>query len=210
MPNYKGSRRQLSEAERLDIVERYASGERVRDIATSYGCAPTTIWGVTKGMVTVLTMERYEQSRVQMQALSVADKNWIAGIIDGEGWVGIGKNNAFNGPRVTVASTDNVMAPMLQKLLGGSLCRKKAPSEKNRRDQWCWDLYTLPIVRAFCEVLGPLLRVKSRQAEVLGSYCESRMLGRSNRYTLHEQGLISELRKLNRRGRRDHEIHSAD
>lgn len=167
----------------------------------SLGCAPTTVWSVVKGLVANRNREDYEVARKRFRSLKTTDLHWIAGIIDGEGWIGIGRNKSFNGPRVTVASTDGVMAPELHCLLGGSLCVKKTPRKSNRRPTNAWDLFTLSTVRAFCEIVGPSLRVKRCQAKTLASYCASRMENRTKRYTEKEMALVSKLRRLNRRGR---------
>ena len=93
-------------------------------------------------------------------------------------------------------------------MLGGSLCRKP------RRSRWkttvVWDIWSLPVVRAFCEVIGPRLRVKKRQAEVLAAYCESRMMNRTKRYSADEREMVKELRRLNARGKKAKEKDDAD
>ena len=62
--------------------------------------------------------------------LSDAQKGWIAGILDGEGWVGCDKRSR----RITIQvnNTDLKMIAALQLMCGGS----KYPSKKPRNDKW--------------------------------------------------------------------------
>jgi len=208
MPNSKGFRVQLSDEDRDAICQRYGDGEKAKSIAKSYGCSESTVWGLVKGMASNRNRGEYEDAIARFNGLSVEDASWVAGIIDGEGWVGTGKSQGTNGPRVSVGSTDEIMAPELQRMLGGSLCRKP------RRNRWkttvVWDIWSLPVVRAFCEVIGPRLRVKKRQAEVLAAYCESRMMNRTKRYSADEREMVKELRRLNARGKKAKEKDDAD
>ena len=209
MPNNKGFRVQLSNNDKDEICKRYGDGEKAKSIAKSYKCSESMVWYLVKGMASNRNNGAYKKAVSKFNAISVEDASWIAGIVDGEGWVGVGKSKTSYSPRVSVGSADRIMAPELKKILGGSICCKPGKKD-NERAQLVWDIWSLPVVRAFCEVIGPRLRVKKRHAEVLAAYCKSRMIYRTKQYSIDEQKMVKELRRLNARGKKAKEKDDAN
>lgn len=191
----------LSESDKNSIREMYMDGVSVPKIASDIGCSESSVWFYAKEIVGARRMQAYVAMKTRCLGLSEIDTGWVAGIVDGEGWVGIGRNKSFLGARISVSSTGKFMVPRFQSLIGGNICTKSACG--NWRVQQTWDLYTLSTVRGFCEMVGPFLHVKAEQAKLLAEFCRSRMENRVKKYTDDEMLIVDRLSVLNRRGVED-------
>ena len=188
----------LTESDISIIVDDYRTGVSVPCIAEKVGCSESSVWFYVRGIICEKKNSAYVDMRDRCLGLSDFELGWVSGIIDGEGWVGIGRNKTFLGARISVSSADNIMVPRLNMLLGGNVCKKKA--HEKCRSQKTWDLYTLSTVRAFCEVVGVKLHVKKRQAELLADFCRMRMEFYSKKYTHAELLIVDKLSVLNKKG----------
>jgi hypothetical protein len=67
--------------------------------------------------------------------LDEKDKAYIAGIIDGEGWVGINQTN----PVISISNTNYSLMEYLIDKIGGIVCKK--PKYKEQHNQaWQWEI----------------------------------------------------------------------
>lgn len=95
---------------------------------------------------------------------------WTAGIIDGEGSIGICVSRVKGKPTgyrivVRVGNTDIKMLNVLQKLWGGSICTTRQNSGWGYRDFHCWTLISLNAF-ALLVAVAPHLVTKQAQAKV--------------------------------------------
>jgi len=105
-----------------------------------------------------------------MNTTSVADLAWLAGIMDGEGSIFIMKQSrkdrerAFNYIlRISVQSTDGVMAKECLKISGEGACFDAPTTKENNSNTYKWQVSG----KRACHVLEnllPFLRVKKQQA----------------------------------------------
>lgn len=93
--------------------------------------------------------------------LSESQKGWIAGIIDGEGWIGIDKRSRR--ATIQVNNTCPAMIDQLFRYCGGSIypTKRKQPHHK---DVWTWVLSRRANVIGLLAVIGPFLVAKKEAA----------------------------------------------
>lgn len=139
---------------------------------------------------------------------------YTAGIIDGEGYLGImkikNKNSKTDGyyyvSAVKVASVDKIMCQMLQDQFGGYLS-KRIHTQPNQRLSYMWEIKNDKQVFNFLKFIGDKLIIKSSQAKVLKEFIEFRTKMKNNRFSGYKpehreflDKLYSKIRDLNYRG----------
>lgn len=100
--------------------------------------------------------------------LTDIQKGYLAGLIDGEAYIGLSKSSGKYSPRLCIGMTDYEVLKWLQDLLGGSLYSKKRQHET---DSPCWTYAITPnILREILPIITPYLKVKQRQACLMNLY----------------------------------------
>lgn len=144
-----------------------------------------------------------------MPELSMEDRLYIAGLVDGEGMitVSVKKNNAIPGkggspiqPLITISNTNKELIDYLKSLLHGSTL-KTIHAKGRRKDCWTLQIARLLDVKALLEQIVPYLRVKKRQAKLLIEFCNVRLNDRWMKYNPRLFQIAKEIRRLNCRGR---------
>jgi hypothetical protein len=110
---------------------------------------------------------------------------YSAGIIDGEGYIGITKhserrrkkNTFYYTIMVKVGMTDKEAVDFLYKLFGGYLYLEK---RKDVKDVWIWSIVGIKKVAPILRLLLPYLKVKNTQADILLTYCSCREWAKNN------------------------------
>ena len=136
---------------------------------------------------------------------SIAELGYLAGIIDGEGMIGIYRQPHGTMTRVSVSNTNSTIIERVREIMvkiGVSphiyLVKKQ---DGKRKD--CWEIMVTSQVscRKVLETVMPYLCGKKAQAQLLLDYVISRH-GKKARYGLspEEERMISSMRPLNRRG----------
>jgi hypothetical protein len=145
---------------------------------------------------------------IKLPDWSIAETAYIAGLIDGEGCIGIyRKKNRGNFIQLTVANTDAEVLEWFRGMVHGNSIRcLKGSLDRGK------DCYQLIIDRrrayAVLQRILPYLRIKRKQAELavkFKEWQETRRSGEiSNQYNGHEtktfQEFYDESRRLNRKG----------
>lgn len=128
------------------------------------------------------------------------DSAYLAGFIDADGSFGIYLyKNPHNGisyykPRVTAVNNDIETLEYLQSIWGGSLTVNSNGSKNNGGLVW---VSLESIIEIICDI-RPYLLVKSKQAELMLEWCESRQSTRSHRtaYTDREIEIVGQIKAL--------------
>lgn len=143
-------------------------------------------------------------------SLPEAEKGYLAGLIDGEAYIGITKSIRKDNGRVRYAPscrirmTDYAIVKSLHLLFSGSYhYYRKTP--KKHKDQWEWVL-DYKQGRDFIEKILPYLKIKKPQALVYLEYYKAipDRRGRKKRTDAEIQAaelLYQKMRKLNKRGK---------
>jgi hypothetical protein len=97
---------------------------------------------------------------------------YIAGLIDGEGYLGIWlrKSGYQPGVKIAMVGARHVLEE-LQRQFGGHIEHRVA-KQQNHRDSDCWSLKTKKAIVEFLDTITPHLLIKQRQAELLKEFCE--------------------------------------
>lgn len=106
-----------------------------------------------------------------MNTTSIADLAWLAGIIDGEGSIFIMKQGRTDRERqfnyilrISVQSTDGIMAQECLKISGEGACFDQATNHDNQSNTYKWQVSGKKAKHVLENIL-PFLRVKRNQAE---------------------------------------------
>lgn len=146
--------------------------------------------------------ERAQHAIKVLNDLKQVQLGWIAGIVDGEGYIGLVPNTKHGiTPRVDVSSTTKCMQDQLHSLVGGYIGEKKRKNCPTYKKLWNWALWAVESVGPFLKVIGPLLVVKHRQAEVVLKFCERRTKARGMPYTKEDWNDVKRMHVLNKRGK---------
>jgi hypothetical protein len=144
------------------------------------------------------------------------DIAYIAGFVDGEGWVGVSrsKHNKYSrpsySPLIRVTKTKRGILEWIQETLGcGFVCKGKRVKTENDRwkDSFMWTIGSRNIVRV-TGLLMPYIQLKKRQLEIVTQIAKINLslqkspTGRRNPQPTERElaRLWGELGKLNKRG----------
>lgn len=203
--NKKGFCVKLTPEQKKDLLSDYLSGSDVPELMSKYNCSHGTIYNICKGQYRQKDNQSYLKLVENFQQQNQLEIGWIAGIIDGEGYLGIAElreqgNVRWSGPRISVSSTTACMQKRLAQAFGsGTICLKDKSSYKNQKDVYCWDLASSKECAAFLTVIEPVLIVKKEQAQLVKEFSLRRLRG--ERYTEWEQEAIERIHALNKRGK---------
>lgn len=143
----------------------------------------------------------------KMRELTSEERAYVAGIVDGEGYVGLvlkHKNRVRPSyfPQIQVSNVDENLMRYLEQLVPASFFLKIGSRAKNQKDCFIWAIQRTDGAKKFLELVLPYLIVKKQRAQVLLQYCQSRLLrGLRSSYIPEEIACYSQLRVLNRKGR---------
>lgn len=119
-----------------------------------------------------------------------SDYVYTAGIVDGEGTIGLAKNNGdsvYKSPYISVSSTTVELINWLHSKYGGTVCRHK-PRKANHSPAFSWRLRTKAKVFELLRQVLPYLKVPDkikRTTMLLNEY--DKHTKRNGKYTAKEQ-----------------------
>ena len=113
-----------------------------------------------------------------MKELEKWQLGYIAGIIDGEGCIGLAHTKRYYAPHITVNMTHELTVKTLYYSTGlGTVCQRKAPLKKETyKVNWHWQVQTFAEIHCLLRLILPYLIVKRELAELMLQYCERRLL----------------------------------
>lgn len=134
---------------------------------------------------------------------------YTAGLIDGEGYLGLIPNCRVTtslAPKVKVASVTLEIVEFLHSTFGGHL-DKVRKHKGNHRDSYMWTLSNKVNVYKFLKEIRPYLKLKFKQADIIFNYCENCTFAEMRNKNTKEAGekkrmdFYNQIRKLNHRGK---------
>lgn len=96
---------------------------------------------------------------------TIEDWQYIAGLIDGEGSIGLVKNRTQRRGQMTVSMTTPGVLYWAQSTFGGNLTGPYTPKNPKHSPTWTWRILAHNDLLRFLTQLTPLLRVKRDHAE---------------------------------------------
>lgn len=140
----------------------------------------------------------------QQERLSNFEVGWLAGVLDGEGYLSLGVNSTKRTiyPSIKVASIDRKLIDkyifLLKKLKIPFSTYERNPKNKNWSRNWSIDIRTAERCKRFIEVILPYLTTKKYNGEIVLKFCKSRLsLPYGSSYTKEEMECLREVRKMN-------------
>jgi hypothetical protein len=134
--------------------------------------------------------------------LNEVEKAYIAGIVDGEGSIGLWRHhkNETHSPRVTVANNNLALLQWIQSKVGGVIVSKKK-RQAHHGDSYAWSICQNRAIAFLNEIKGYLI-IKKQQAELItGEY--KAVTHRAGKYTpemlMKKEALVAKIRELNKR-----------
>lgn len=139
-----------------------------------------------------------------MSSPTLLELGWLAGIIDGEGSITIMKRGETFVPSVKMSNTSKVLIEKFCEILNNlnisHSCYGKQ-KQGNRKYQWEVIIEGRPRVYSLLLVLRDLLVSKTKQAEKVIEWIESRGINLRGPYTKEQLELVKTVKNLNGRGR---------
>ena len=136
--------------------------------------------------------------------MKVADRAWLAGFIDGEGYVGIsGNGTRWHQPGVMVRGTHRPTIDHYVELLNiagvttNKVIHERRPSPRHK-DSYIVRVTGMMNLLKFSRMVSPYTVTKSRQWSVVTEWCITRLNGGNPQ---REAYLIAVANKMNRRGK---------
>jgi len=153
-----------------------------------------------------------------MNLMSESEKSWLAGFIDGEGYVGLTfqrkKETKWAAPSVRyhpyliITSTNKDVLVFIENLISeGNIYLLKRKSKQ--KEAWQFKITKMDTLFNILTVVLPYLKIKQRQSELLIEYIKKRknlkfVTGRNHRgatsFTKDEEDLYKKLLILNKCG----------
>ena len=195
----------LTQEHRDEIRALYLQQVPYAKIVKRFGCSESNFWNVVRGLQFQVREEYFQYNVTRLNTLTEAQKGWIAGIVDGEGYIGLVENNPPDRkrsltPRIDVTSTTRIMQTTLRRLVGGCVGQPR-DGKPNEKPQHAWSLWAVETVGPFLQVITPYLIVKRRVAHVVLDFCERRRAVRGQPYDARDWRALKRVRELNKRGR---------
>ncbi|MDE1921318.1 MAG: LAGLIDADG family homing endonuclease [Candidatus Omnitrophica bacterium] len=130
------------------------------------------------------------------------EKAYIAGIVDGEGTIGLWRHhrNETHTPNVTVANNSLTLLQWIKSKAGGGIVSKKK-RQAHHNDSYAWSVRQDHAI-SFLNEIKRYLIIKRQQAELItGEY--KAVTHRAGKYTpemlMKKEALVAKIRKLNQR-----------
>ena len=178
------------------FIEDYRQGVLQREIAKKYG--------VTQSAVSRYVKDKVQKKELVFKALNLPPevRGYLAGIIDGEGCLSFHKEKTgTETPFLSIVNTNENLIVWLKSLFPWGY---KGYCD-NRREKPRWNLELRGMKRLIPLLLAvkDYLIVKRKQAELILEFSSSRLSkpGKVRPLTERELEIISEIHKLNTRGR---------
>jgi len=136
---------------------------------------------------------------------------YLAGFVDGEGYLGILKikkgekkdwssaNAHYFKPVIKIANTDKAIIQWLYDSYGGSF--EMRLGKGNSKTSYCWSLKSVYQLEKFIRAIKPFLRIKQEQATILLEFIKTVNKGLPLKHHTNEkrEELYTKIRELNHR-----------
>ena len=121
--------------------------------------------------------------KVAMNNISDTDAAYIAGFLDGEGYITLVRNHWGNAAKtssyilkVSITNTDKSILEWIKNIVGIGNVYVKRPAKEHYLPCWEWCLGSANLAKPFLERLYPYLRIKRNQADIGIRYGETSCL----------------------------------
>jgi len=200
--------RNLNNKDISKVVELYKfSNKNAIEIASQYNISKNTLYKVlrNKGEFTRLENKITTENKKIKKITNIA-KSYLAGVIDGEGYVYItfckSTKNYLCG--VYIKNTNKKLLEVFVKYFGGNITFHKR-AKPNHKDSYDWVCFGKKAAK-LCKYTLPYLTIKRKQAEILLEFSKTLRRELKDNYKLSAEvqikrkKLIEDIKTLNKRG----------
>lgn len=132
-----------------------------------------------------------------LKAMSNEKLAWLAGFMDGEGWVGMYKSKGTVRPAIQITSTYIDVISRIANTTGVGTVNKVLVTG-NRKPRRSWNVHSTVEISQLLPQLMSYLFVKKAQAKLLAKYCAEFLINPRRNFDVY----YNSLKKLNKRGAR--------
>lgn len=192
-----------------EMVKLYESGLPLEQVAKRSGVCNASVLGRFDRVGFRLRSPAFANTRPapDLGFLSETDRAYFAGLIDGEGSIGLykDKKTGIFSPTVTITNTYKPVLRWAQRILGmGNLTEsKRRKPNLNHKTGYKIEFRRLSGILSLLKAVLPYLRIKRRQAKSLLSFCTRRIErtkeGRTGYSRKDDQSRLF-LKRLNEKG----------
>lgn len=141
-----------------------------------------------------------------MKKIKNIELAWLAGIIDGEGCIGLyynRKNNAAYRPIITIVNTNNKLIIRICSLLNKLNIKyyfgtRKQNIQKNWKKSYCITIQYKKGVNKLLESIIPYIHAKKKQIYIVNKFCKTKY--HKYGYSKIEKKNFEKMKELNKRG----------
>ncbi len=161
----------------------------------------------------VQVMEDNESGAVVEDNSNITELAWLAGIMDGEGYLGISQSSRsidknktqYLNVRISIANTNKKMIDKIEKIYSklGILGSYTTYQQKKdwQKSVYYVNLSTRKDVKNLLNLVSPFLVNKKSQALLIKEYCDLKSKKRGVEYSKKSLEIYEKVRKLNQRGK---------
>jgi hypothetical protein len=191
-----------------NIIDDYKYSKlNVLQIASKYNTSKFMVYRILQLKNTPTRLKtKLEKEKVDIKKIPKFIRSYLAGVIDGEGYIYIvytkSTQNYLSG--VYIKNTDKKLLDFFAKYFGGNVTFHKR-AKPNHKDSYQWVCNGLKAAQ-LCRCVLPYLIIKRKQAELLLDFSSTLKKSVRDNYKLSEsiekkrKMLISEIKILNKRG----------
>lgn len=190
------------------IVELTLKGLGWRDIADKFGISKTTVLRVRRDNKHVLGETEFykrvkpkvplKEFQTRVDALSEVEKAYLAGLVDGEGSVGLYRTNKSVLVRFNlVTNTDKNLINYVESLVGGEFTYWTDKDKWNRLRCCMVQIQHRELIRVLLSALVPYMVSKKGKAKLVLDFIDQRLEQNQHRITLEQWTMVDRFRKLN-------------
>jgi hypothetical protein len=202
----RGYQVRLKAEQKEDVRRQYLDGVHYTQIIEQYNCSTGSFWAIVKDLRKEVYRKQFDEHVARLQQIPVEQLGWVAGIIDGEGYIGLVPNFQKGRvvgimPRIDISSTTPIMQERLASVLGMGLLyyKRKRENRPKEKPQTSWSTWSNCNVGPLLQVILPHLVVKKPIAEIVLEHCKRRLINDMQPYTNEDLHAVDEVRRLNGR-----------
>ena len=140
--------------------------------------------------------------------MTMIDKKYIAGFIDGEGYISLVKHKDTRVkkgytlfPIFRITNSDKEALEKINQFIKGNLKSNGIDKNSNHKQVYRIEVIRLERIRDILKQIKPYLIIKSRQADLMIDFCNSRLKSKVKNYSDNDFQTAVSFSELNKKGR---------
>lgn len=184
----------------------YENGRTVDELAKEAGICPSSVIGRFRRIGFRLRTAIFTRIKAapNLDHLSFVDRSYLAGLIDGEGCIGLhwDINTGTFRPYVTITNTNKPVLQWAKRTLGIGFISMNERKNLGYKNAYKIEFKRLAEIPALLYSILPFIKIKRKQTLALAMFCERRIERAKNGkgYSRGDHKLYRLLKRLNQKG----------